>query len=70
MNTKFRVVMAQLNLLVGNVLGNVEQVLAATARARDEFQAQLVIFPELTLTGYPPEDLLSHSGLRREVEQG
>ncbi|MGH8399530.1 MAG: NAD+ synthase, partial [Gammaproteobacteria bacterium] len=70
MNTNFRIVMAQLNLLVGDVPGNVEQVLAATKRARDEFHAQLVIFPELTLTGYPPEDLLSHSGLRREVEQG
>jgi NAD+ synthase (glutamine-hydrolysing) len=62
--------MAQLNLLVGDVPGNVEQVLVAARRARDEFHAQLVIFPELTLTGYPPEDLLSHSGLRREVEQG
>jgi NAD+ synthase (glutamine-hydrolysing) len=70
MNTKLRVVMAQLNLLVGDVPGNVEQVLAATLRARDEFHAQLVVFPELTLTGYPPEDLLLHSGLRREVEQG
>src|SRR5574337_1093690 len=30
----------------------------------------LVVFPELTLTAYPPEDLLFHSALRREVEQG
>ncbi|MGH8281247.1 MAG: NAD+ synthase [Gammaproteobacteria bacterium] len=66
----FRIVMAQLNLLVGDVPGNVEQVIAAAARSRDEFHAQLVVFPELTLTGYPPEDLLFHSGLRREVEEG
>lgn len=70
MNTKLRVVMGQFNLLVGDVPGNVEKVLAATARARDEFKAQLVVFPELTLTGYPPEDLLFHSALRHEVEAG
>ncbi|MGH8398977.1 MAG: NAD+ synthase, partial [Gammaproteobacteria bacterium] len=49
--------------------GNVEQVLAAAQHSRDEFHAQLVVFPELTLTGYPPEDLLFHSGLRRDVEE-
>lgn len=70
MNTKLRVVMAQLNLLVGDVPGNVEQVLAAIDRARDEFAGQLVVFPELTLTGYPPEDLLFHSALQHEVEEG
>jgi NAD+ synthase (glutamine-hydrolysing) len=70
MDTKFRIVMAQLNLLVGDVPGNVEQVLTAATRARDEFHARLVVFPELTLTGYPPEDLLHHSALRHEVEQG
>ncbi len=70
MSATFRIVMAQLNLLVGDVPGNVEQVIAAALRSRDEFHAQLVVFPELTLTGYPPEDLLFHSGLRREVEEG
>lgn len=70
MITKFRIVMAQINLLVGDVPGNVDKVLSAAVRARDEFHAQLVVFPELTLTGYPPEDLLLHSALRREVEQG
>jgi len=70
MRSTFRVVMAQLNLLVGDVPGNVQQVVDAAARSRDEFRAQLVVFPELTLTGYPPEDLLFHSALRREVEQG
>lgn len=70
MKTTFRIVMAQLNLLVGDVAGNVQQVLDAAARGRDEFHAALVVFPELTLTGYPPEDLLFHSALRRDVEAG
>ncbi|MGH8279679.1 MAG: NAD+ synthase [Gammaproteobacteria bacterium] len=70
MKTSLRVVMAQLDLLVGDVAGNLQQILTASARARDEFHAELAVFPELTLTGYPPEDLLFHSGLRRDVEQG
>ena len=57
-NTALRLVMAQCNLLVGNISANTEQVVLAARRARDEFAADLVVFPELTLTGYPPEDLL------------
>ncbi|MEX0900990.1 MAG: NAD+ synthase [Gammaproteobacteria bacterium] len=63
-----RVALAQLNLLVGDVAGNVSRVVEAAARARDEFGARLIVFPELTLTGYPPEDLLLHAGLRAQVE--
>ena len=70
MTKKFRIVMAQLNLLVGDVPGNVGQIIGAAVRSRDELHAQLVVFPELALTSYPPEDLLFHSGLRREVEAG
>jgi NAD+ synthase (glutamine-hydrolysing) len=70
MSGKFRIVMAQLNLLVGDVPGNVQQIVDAAVCSRDEFHAQLAVFPELTLTGYPPEDLLFHSALRHEVEQG
>ncbi len=70
MSAKLRIVMAQLDLLVGDVAGNLEQVIAAAHRSRDELHAQLVVYPELTLTSYPPEDLLLHSGLRREVEAG
>ncbi|MGH8402631.1 MAG: NAD(+) synthase, partial [Gammaproteobacteria bacterium] len=70
MSVRFRIVMAQLDFLVGDVSGNVEKIMTAVARSRDEFHAQLVVFPELTLIGYPPEDLLFHSGLRREVEEG
>jgi NAD+ synthase (glutamine-hydrolysing) len=55
---KLRISIAQLNLLVGDVTGNKDKVLAAAHAARDEQGADLVVFPELTLTGYPPEDLL------------
>ncbi len=62
--------MAQLNLRVGEVRGNVARIIAAAARARDEMQAQVVVFPELALTGYPPEDLLLRSDLHARVLWG
>lgn len=70
MGQQLRVALAQLNMLVGDVTGNVAKVATATARARDELAAHVVIFPELTLTGYPPEDLLLRPGLHREVLRG
>ena len=58
-----RLAMAQLNLRVGDVAGNLARLVATAIRARDEFHADGVIFPELALTGYPPEDLLFRRGL-------
>jgi NAD+ synthase (glutamine-hydrolysing) len=70
MSRHIRIVVAQLDLLVGDVSGNVRKIIDAAVRARDEHYAQAVVFPELTLTGYPPEDLLLRSGLLRAVERG
>src|SRR5919201_122678 len=52
-----RVALAQIDTTVGDLGGNAQKVRDGIARAREE-GAQLVVFPELTLTGYPPEDLL------------
>src|SRR3954449_3969762 len=52
-----RVALAQINPTVGDIRGNARRISDAMARARDE-GAALVVFPELALTGYPPEDLL------------
>jgi NAD+ synthase (glutamine-hydrolysing) len=57
MSGLLRVALAQINTTVGDIDGNAAKIRAAIARARDE-GAMLVLFPELTLTGYPPEDLL------------
>jgi NAD+ synthase (glutamine-hydrolysing) len=56
-NGLLKVALAQIDTTVGDLEGNAAKVREFTARARDE-GAQLVVFPELTLTGYPPEDLL------------
>ncbi|HEU4484397.1 MAG TPA: NAD+ synthase [Povalibacter sp.] len=67
-NPTLRIALAQLDLFVGDVAGNAQRVIDASAQARDELKADLVLFPELSLSGYPPEDLLFHTGMRRQVE--
>src|SRR5919108_6589153 len=52
-----RVALAQINPTVGDIRGNARKVSDHIARAKDE-GAALVVFPELTISGYPPEDLL------------
>ena len=58
-----RIAQAQVNLLVGDIEGTADRIVSAARRARDEQGAAAVVFPELTLTGYPPEDLLLRPGL-------
>lgn len=62
------IALAQVDLAVGDVAGNSAKILDYAARARDEMQADLVVFPELSVCGYPPEDLLFHAGLRKRTE--
>ncbi len=56
-----RLALAQLNAVVGDLEGNRSRILAALADAR-RAGADLVVFPELAVTGYPPEDLLLRPG--------
>ena len=56
------VCMAQINTLVGDIAGNTQRVLEVSA-AQKAAGAHVVVFPELTLTGYPPEDLLLRGDL-------
>ena len=67
-----RVALAQLNSVVGDIEGNCEKILDDLDRAKGA-GADLVVFPELAVTGYPPEDLLLRPGFvraaRASVEQ-
>ena len=67
MTERITIALAQIDLVVGDVAGNTQKILDYAARARDDRRADLVVFPELSVCGYPPEDLLFHSGLRRRV---
>ena len=68
MKNKVKVALAQVDMVVGDVPGNTARILDYAARARDELHADLVVFPELSVCGYPPEDLLFHAGLRKRAE--
>jgi len=58
MPATLRIAMAQFDYPVGDLAGNTRRILEQIAVARDEYGADLVLFPELALSGYPPEDLL------------
>ncbi len=59
--------MAQIDLMVGDIDANARKIIDYAKRARDDLNANLVAFPELSLTGYPPEDLLLRPGLHMRV---
>ena len=59
-----RLALAQMNCVVGDLEGNRTKILGRVAEAR-ESGADLVVFPELAVTGYPPEDLLLRPGFVR-----
>jgi len=62
--TTLNILMAQMNTLVGGFEVNTDKVIETLKRAESTCSAPLVVFPELTLSGYPPEDLL----LRPSIE--
>ena len=63
-----RIALAQLNVVVGDLDGNVERIAAAIAEAKRS-SADLVVLPELAVTGYPPEDLLLRPGFVRAARE-
>ena len=65
---RLRVAAAQINATVGDLAGNVERILAGV-EAAEAVGADLVAFPELALTGYPPEDLLLRPAFVAEAQR-
>ncbi|GAA6135874.1 NAD+ synthase [Oceaniserpentilla sp. 4NH20-0058] len=63
-----KVCLAQIDLLVGDISGNENKVLASAQHAVEQ-SADVVVFPELTLTGYPPEDLLLRPSLDVRINE-
>ena len=65
----FTLVMAQLNFVVGATEDNTTLLLDSARKAIEDFDARIVVFPELTLTSYPPEDLLLRPSLARRMDE-
>lgn len=68
MTDQLVVVMAQVNLLVGDIHGNTERIIRLSQEAVASFGADIVVFPELAITSYPPEDLLLRPALQQRVD--
>ena len=60
-DNKMRIAVAQKNFCVGDIAGNTKIIIDSIIYARDSLHADIIAFPELALTGYPPEDLLYRS---------
>tara|TARA_R110002096_G_scaffold46310_1_gene123501 strand:+ start:2594 stop:4234 length:1641 start_codon:yes stop_codon:yes gene_type:complete len=69
MTAVLRLALAQLNFCVGDIDGNTAMIVAALAAARANDRADVIAFPELAITGYPPEDLLFRPALHERVRR-
>lgn len=63
-----KIILAQGNYLVGAIEENAQKIIQQALQARDQFQADAVVFPELALTAYPPEDLLMRPSLHQRCQ--
>jgi NAD+ synthase (glutamine-hydrolysing) len=61
-------VMAQINMVVGDIDGNTQKVIDSVKVSEQTHNADVVVFPELTLCGYPPEDLLLRRSMQQRIE--
>ncbi|HEV8695676.1 MAG TPA: NAD+ synthase [Lysobacter sp.] len=68
MGMTLRIALAQFDFPVGAVTTNAERIAEMIAVARDEYGADIVLFPELALSGYPPEDLLLRPSFLADCE--
>ncbi|NVK01742.1 MAG: NAD+ synthase, partial [Oceanospirillaceae bacterium] len=67
MSQKLVVALAQINFLVGDIPGNTQRVIDCANDLAAQGGTDLVLFSELALTGYPPEDLLLRPSLERRI---
>lgn len=58
MSSTLRIALAQTNFVVGNIDANISNIIKTARYACDTLKADIIVFPELTITGYPAEDLL------------
>src|SRR5688500_6675680 len=65
---RLRIALAQFDFPVGAIARNAERITAMIAEARDVYGADIVLFPELALSGYPPEDLLMRPSFLADCE--
>ncbi len=65
---QLNIIMAQINPLVGDIHGNTELIIKRIQTAQELYAPDVIVFPELTLTGYPPEDLLLRPSIKTRID--
>ena len=69
MSTNLKIILAQLNFHVGDIEGNCKKILESIDIAKSKHAADCIVFTELALIGYPPEDLLFRSKINERIEK-
>ena len=69
MSSEIKIGLAQINVLVGAIERNVDQIIEYASRARDDLNCDLMVCSELVLSAYPPEDLLLRPGFHARIQQ-
>ncbi len=64
-----KIALAQINSLVGDINNNQAKIIKTAQQARDNDAADIIVFPELSITGYPPEDLLLRPDFIKQANQ-
>jgi NAD+ synthase (glutamine-hydrolysing) len=68
-STILSLVVSQMNPTVGDIEGNTEKIIATSISARDDLKADLVIFPESSIAGYPPYDIPREESYYMRISQ-
>lgn len=69
MTGEINIALAQINVVVGAIEKNVDRIIEFAERAKNEYQADLMVCSEMVLTGYPPEDLVMRPGFNARVAE-
>ena len=69
MPNELNIILAQLNFHVGDIEGNCKKILENIELAKSRYAADCIVFTELALTGYPPEDLIFRTKIKDRVEK-
>ena len=68
-NKDIQIALAQINLCVGDIKGNTKLIIENILRAKEQLHADIIIFPELAISSYPPEDLLLRPALHLQIKK-
>jgi len=66
-NNNIHIIIGQLNFTVGDIEGNTKKIIGAIKKANEEYNADIIIFPELSVSSYPPEDLLLRPAFNKSI---